>query len=225
MLIRSRRDFLRDAIRSVSAAGALGVLSKFGEMNALAAGPGYQALVCIFLSGGNDGHNTVVPIATAQQSYAPYQSARGALAIPQASLLPIVNGSDVYGLHPSLPEIQGLYKSGNAAVLANMLHILSRCHKSILPTISVQAALPGASPETMATSPAAPLERQFSHIAGVTQMTSPSNLGATSITLQLDLNRNIDGAARDIQAAINAAQTYLPANLPSHPTYCTAQSG
>jgi multidrug efflux pump len=87
------------------------------------------------------------------------------------------------------------------------------------PTISVQAALPGASPETMATSVAAPLERQLGHIAGVTEMTSASTLGATSITLQFDLNRNIDGAARDVQAAINAAQTYLPANLPSHPTY------
>ena len=83
MLIRSRREFLRDAIRSVSAAGALGALSKFGEMNALAAGSGYQALVCIFLSGGNDGHNTVIPINTAQQSYSLYQSARGALGLPQ----------------------------------------------------------------------------------------------------------------------------------------------
>ena len=87
------------------------------------------------------------------------------------------------------------------------------------PTISVQAGFPGASPETMATSVAAPLERQLGHIAGVTEMTSTSTLGATSITLQFELNRNIDGAARDVQAAINAAQTYLPANLPSHPTY------
>ena len=87
------------------------------------------------------------------------------------------------------------------------------------PTISVQAGLPGASPETMATSVAAPLERKLGHIAGVTEMTSTSTLGATSITLQFELNRNIDGAARDVQAAINAAQTYLPANLPSHPTY------
>ena len=87
------------------------------------------------------------------------------------------------------------------------------------PTISVQAGLPGASPETMATSVAAPLERQLGHIAGVTEMTSTSTLGATSITLQFELNRSIDGAARDVQAAINAAQTYLPANLPSHPSY------
>jgi multidrug efflux pump len=87
------------------------------------------------------------------------------------------------------------------------------------PTISVSAALPGADPETMATSVAAPLERQFGHIAGVTEMTSTSSLGSSSITLQFDLDRNIDGAARDVQAAINAARTYLPTNLPSNPTY------
>ncbi len=87
------------------------------------------------------------------------------------------------------------------------------------PTISVQAALPGASPEIMATSVAAPLERQFSHIAGVTEMTSASYLGSTAITLQFDLSRNIDGAARDVQAAINAARSYLPSNLPNNPTY------
>jgi multidrug efflux pump len=86
------------------------------------------------------------------------------------------------------------------------------------PTISVGASLPGASPETMASAVAAPLEKQFGHIAGVTEMTSSSLLGATGITLQFDLNRNIDGAARDVEAAINAARTYLPANLPSNPT-------
>ncbi len=87
------------------------------------------------------------------------------------------------------------------------------------PTISVQAALPGASPEIMASSIAAPLERQLGHIAGVSEMTSASYLGSTSITLQFDLNRNIDGAARDVQAAINAARANLPVNLPSNPTY------
>src|SRR5579862_6892641 len=120
MLIRSRREFLRDAIRSVSAVGALGALTKFGEMNALAAGTGYQALVCIFLLGGNDGHNTVVPLTTAQQNYSQYQKYRGGLAIPQTTLLPISNGTDSYGLHPSLVEIQGLYNQGKAAVLANV---------------------------------------------------------------------------------------------------------
>ena len=87
------------------------------------------------------------------------------------------------------------------------------------PTISVGASLPGASPEIMASSVAAPLERQLGHIAGVNEMTSSSALGSTSITLQFDLNRNIDGAARDVQAAINAARANLPANLPSNPTY------
>jgi multidrug efflux pump len=87
------------------------------------------------------------------------------------------------------------------------------------PTISVGAALPGASPDIMASSVATPLERQFSHIAGVTEMTSGSSLGTTSVTLQFDLNRDINGAARDVEAGINAARTYLPANLPSNPTY------
>ena len=87
------------------------------------------------------------------------------------------------------------------------------------PTISVSAALPGADPETMSTSVAAPLERQFGRIAGVTEMTSTSYRGSTGITLQFDLNRDIDGAARDVQAAINAARSYLPANLPNNPSY------
>jgi len=87
------------------------------------------------------------------------------------------------------------------------------------PTISVAASLPGGSAEIMASSVATPLERQFGHIAGVTEMTSASSLGTTSITIQFDLSRNIDGAARDVEAAINAARTYLPANLPSNPTY------
>jgi len=87
------------------------------------------------------------------------------------------------------------------------------------PTISVQAGLPGASAQIMASSVATPLERQLGHIAGITEMTSSSQLGNTSITLQFDLSRNIDGAARDVEAAINAARTYLPANLPSNPSY------
>jgi len=87
------------------------------------------------------------------------------------------------------------------------------------PTISVQAGLPGASPETMASAVATPLERQFGRIAAVSEMTSSSALGSTNITLQFDLNRNIDAAARDVQAAINAARGYLPANLPNNPRY------
>src|ERR1700687_5716093 len=87
------------------------------------------------------------------------------------------------------------------------------------PTISVGSGLPGASPDTMASAVATPLERQFGRIAGVTEMTSTSGLGSTSITIQFDLNRNIDAAARDVQAAINAARGQLPANLPNNPTW------
>ena len=88
-----------------------------------------------------------------------------------------------------------------------------------LPTISVGASLPGASPETMASAVATPLERQFGRISGVTQMTSTSTLGSTGIALQFDLNRDINAAARDVEAAINAARSQLPADLPSQPSY------
>jgi multidrug efflux pump len=87
------------------------------------------------------------------------------------------------------------------------------------PTINVQATLPGASPETMASSVATPLERQFGRIAAVTEMTSTSTLGGTGITLQFELNRDINAAAREVEAAINAARGYLPTNLPSNPSY------
>jgi multidrug efflux pump len=87
------------------------------------------------------------------------------------------------------------------------------------PTISVQAQLPGASPETMAATVAMPLERALGRIAGVTEITSGSSLGSTRITLQFELSRNIDGAARDVQAAINAAMSQLPTGLPNNPTY------
>jgi len=87
------------------------------------------------------------------------------------------------------------------------------------PTIAVGAGLPGASPETMASAVATPLERQFGRIAGVTQMTSSSGLGGTNIILQFDLSRDINAAARDVQAAINAARSQLPADMPGQPTY------
>ena len=87
------------------------------------------------------------------------------------------------------------------------------------PTVQVSATFAGASAETMATSVAAPLERQFGQIAGITQMTSLSTLGATQIVIQFDLNRNIDAAAQDVQAAITAAGKQLPQNLSSPPTY------
>src|SRR5215468_3849424 len=87
------------------------------------------------------------------------------------------------------------------------------------PTITVAGTLPGASPDTMASSVATPLEQQFAAIPGLAQMTSTSGLGSTSITLQFDLSRNIDGAAGDVQTAINAASGLLPKDLPNPPTY------
>ena len=90
------------------------------------------------------------------------------------------------------------------------------------PVIGASAGLPGASPETMASAVATPLERQFGRIAGVNQMTSSSSLGSASVTLQFDINRNIDAAARDVQAAINAARSQLPSYLPQNPSYRTA---
>jgi multidrug efflux pump len=110
----------------------------------------------------------------------------------------------------------GLFLAG---VIAFRLLPISPLPQVDFPTISVSASLPGADPETMSTSVAAPLERQFGRIAGVTEMTSTSNRGSTGITLQFDLDRDIDGAARDVQAAINAARGFLPTNLPKNPTY------
>jgi multidrug efflux pump len=106
-----------------------------------------------------------------------------------------------------------------AGIIAFVVLPVSPLPQVDFPTISVGAGLPGASPDIMASAVATPLEREFSHIAGVTEMTSSSSLSSTGITLQFDLNRNIDGAARDVEAAINSARTYLPANLPSNPTY------
>ena len=108
---------------------------------------------------------------------------------------------------------------GLAGAVAFELLPVSPLPQVDFPTISVSASLPGASPETMASSVATPLERQFGRIAAVTEMTSSSSLGSTSVTLQFDLDRDIDAAARDVQAAINAARGYLPANLPSNPNY------
>src|SRR5438477_10442589 len=87
------------------------------------------------------------------------------------------------------------------------------------PVISVNASLPGASPETMASAVATPLERQFGRIAGVNQMTSTSQISSTNIVLQFDLSRNIDAAGRDVQAAINAARSQLPSYMPGNPSY------
>jgi multidrug efflux pump len=106
-----------------------------------------------------------------------------------------------------------------AGIVAYRLLTVAPLPQVEFPVIQVQATLPGASPETMASSVATPLERQFGRIAGVTEMTSTSLLGASTVVLQFDLNRNVDAAARDVQAAINAARSQLPANLPSNPRY------
>src|SRR5262245_50000696 len=108
---------------------------------------------------------------------------------------------------------------GLAGAVAFELLPVSPLPQVDFPTIFVSASLPGASPETMASSVATPLGRQCGRIAAVTEMTSSSSLGSTNITLQFDLDRDINAAARDVQAAINAARGYLPANLPSNPSY------
>jgi multidrug efflux pump len=110
----------------------------------------------------------------------------------------------------------GLALSG---MLAFRLLPVSPLPQIDFPTIQVSATLPGAEPETMATSVAAPLERQFGRIAGLTEMTSTSSIGSTSVVLQFELSRDINGAARDVQAAINAARGYLPPTLPTNPNY------
>jgi multidrug efflux pump len=106
-----------------------------------------------------------------------------------------------------------------AGIVAFQLLPVSSLPQIEFPTISIQASLPGASPEVMATSIATPLERQVGWIAGINELTSSSTLGSTRLTIQFDLSRNIDGASRDVEAAINAAHSRLPANLPSNPTY------
>lgn len=117
----TRRELIRVGLRSVSGLAAASTLARFGEMNAFAAGPNYKALVCIFLAGGNDGHNTVIPIATPAQNYNNYAALRPTLALPQNQLLPIAakSGAETYGLHPRLTELAALYTQKKAAILAN----------------------------------------------------------------------------------------------------------
>src|SRR6202140_4742345 len=104
-------------------------------------------------------------------------------------------------------------------IVAYLLLPISSLPQVDFPTIAVQASLPGADAETMAATVASPLEQQFANIPGVTQMTSTSTLGMSNLTLQFDLNRNIDGAAQDVQTAINAASGLLPKTMPNPPTY------
>ena len=122
----------------------MSMLAKFGEMNAFAAAPsGYQALVCIYLAGGNDGHNMVIPISTAQQNYSLYQKNRQGLALPQHSLRIILDGNDSYGLHPAMPQIQGLYNQGKAAVLANVGNLVQPIDRAAFQSNNL-AVVPGA---------------------------------------------------------------------------------
>jgi uncharacterized protein (DUF1501 family) len=193
MLIKTRRDFMKAALTSV---GALGALGKFGEMNALASGNApYQALVCIFLAGGNDSNSMVIPIATAQQNYSLYAQGRQTLAIPQASLQTIQNGADTYGLHPLMPEMAALYTAGNAAIVANVGMLVQPTTPSIfqknllaqLPTQLFshsdqtnqwQAAIPNG---TASTGWGGRVEdnllTQYNSSAGFTPMTSTSGCG------------------------------------------------
>ena len=106
-----------------------------------------------------------------------------------------------------------------SGVLAYMNLPVSPLPQVDMPSISVSASLPGASPETMAATVATPLERTLGRIAGITEMTSSSSLGNTSISLQFDISRDVDSAARDVQAAINAARSLLPTGMPGNPTY------
>jgi multidrug efflux pump len=133
---------------------------------------------------------------------------------------------DMKGMHFSAPFIKrpvATFLLSTAVIMAGAVAYTLLPVASLpqieYPVISVNAGLPGADPETMASSVATPLERQFSRIAGINQMTSSSSTGSTSIAMQFDLNRDVNGAARDVQAAINAARSQLPANLPSNPTY------
>jgi hydrophobe/amphiphile efflux-1 (HAE1) family protein len=133
---------------------------------------------------------------------------------------------DLKGVHFSAPFIKrpvATFLLSIAVLLAGAVAYkilpVSSLPQVEYPVISVNASLPGADPETMASAVATPLERQFSKIAGINQMTSSSSTGSASVTMQFDLNRDVNGAARDVQAAINAAQSQLPANLPTNPTY------
>jgi len=139
---------------------------------------------------------------------------------------PLAGPGDVDAVHFSAPFIKrpvATFLLSLAIIIAGAVAYtllpVSSLPEVEYPVISVGASLPGADPETMASAVATPLERQFTRIAGVNQMTSTSGTGSTSITMQFDLNRDINGAARDVQAAINAARAQLPANLPSNPTY------
>ena len=202
MLIRSRREFMRDVVRSVSAAGALGALGKFGEINALASGP-YQALVCVYLAGGNDGHNTVIPIQTSIQGadYATYAKGRQFLALPSAGLNPIHNGNDAYALHSKMPELAQLYTAGNAAILANVGMLVKPMDRN-----SYNAATSSALPSAL-----------FSHSdqSSQWQTANPTGLSSTGW----------GGGLADVLAGMNQGAAFPAATSTSGASLiCTGQS-
>lgn len=129
-----------------------------------------------------------------------------------------MNFSAIFVNRPVATSLLTLAITLAGAVAFNLLPV-SALPQVDFPTISIEASLPGASPETMATAVATPLERSLGRIAGVNEMTSSSSQGSTRIILQFDLERNINGAARDVEAAINAAHSLLPTGLPTNPTY------
>ena len=195
---------MRDVVRSVSAAGALGALGKFGEMNALAANGNYKALVCVFMAGGNDGHNTVIPIQTGIQGadYATYAKGRSFLALPQAGLRTINNGSDVYGLHHQMPEMQAIYISGSAAVLANVGMLVKPTDRNSYNSPGNSAALPSA---------------LFSHSdqQGQWQTSNPTGLGSFGW----------GGGLADFMASLNTGAAFPAATSTSGASmFCTGQS-
>jgi len=148
MLIQSRRKFLRAGLQSV---GALGALSRFGAMNALAAGSSYKALVCVFLHGGNDGHNTVIPVTTIRQNYTGYAGQRQGVGLALNSLLQIQNSAaETYGLHPKLTELASLYNNKKLAILSNVGMLVKPIanHQALLAGAPVPAALYSHSDQT-----------------------------------------------------------------------------
>lgn len=197
MLIQSRRDFFKAALTSV---GALGALGKFGEMNALAGGTDYKALVCIFLAGGNDSHNTVIPTATALQNYSVYAQGRQTLALAQASLPLIANGADTYGFNSAMPEMAALYNAGNAAVVANTGMLVQPVTKAQYLTGN-QALLPA---------------QLFSHSDQVNQWQTAVPNGAAAT--------GWGGSTEDLLASYNQGASFSPITTTSGcGLFCTGQ--
>jgi uncharacterized protein (DUF1501 family) len=120
MYTPSRREVLKIAGRTLFGASAAGALGRLGMVNAYAQGSDYKALVCVFMFGGNDANNTVIPISTTKNSYTDYANIRKAVALAQSSLLPINGGTDTYGFHPAMTGIHNLYNQSKVAVLTNV---------------------------------------------------------------------------------------------------------